>query len=359
MKIVQMLAHSIEEHDQVRLLHSLGHDVFSIGAYINPAVSLDPEKRPALPDVPAHPDLKAIVDALGQPHPDEPLHIPPPKWAQNGDCADGHPDPLDAAKRCLPDAIVDWADVIICHHLEHQWIIPQWDRLRHKRVVWRTVGQSAEPNERMMAPLRADGMQIVRYSPQERNIPGYCGEDALIRFYKDPDEWRDWTGEQALVTNVSQDMAGRDPFTNWRFWEATTRGLPRMPAGPQSERIGGVGTLSMPEMHDLLRSARAYLYTGTQPASYTLGLIEAMMTGTPVVSIGPGWMRMLPYSGLLFEGHLIAPMSSDRPATAREYLERLLADHDHAREISSIGRATALDLFGMAKIASEWQSFLG
>ena len=52
-------------------------------------------------------------------------------------------------------------------------------------------------------------------------------------------------------------------------------------------------------------------------------------------------------------------MSSDRPATACEYLERLLADHDHAREISAIGRAVAVDLFGMAKIAAEWQSFLG
>ena len=28
----------------------------------------------------------------------------------------------------------------------------------------------------MMAPLRDDGLQIVRYSPKERNIPGYAGE---------------------------------------------------------------------------------------------------------------------------------------------------------------------------------------
>jgi hypothetical protein len=31
-----------------------------------------------------------------------------------------------------------------------------------------------------------EGLEIVRYSPMERNIPGYIGEDALIRFYKDP-----------------------------------------------------------------------------------------------------------------------------------------------------------------------------
>ncbi len=360
MNICLLLSHSIEESDQVRLLHSLGHEVFSIGAFIDPAVSLDPDKRPALPVVPGHPDLKALVDALGQPHADEPLHAGRPSMDPNlGPCSAGHTDPLDAAKRCLPKGILDWADVIICHHLEHRWLIPQWQRIRHKRVIWRTVGQSAEPNERLMTPLRHDGLQIVRYSPQERNLPSYAGEDALIRFYKDPDEWSGWTGDDAVVTNVSQDLAGRDPFTNWRFWEVTTRGLARLPAGPKSERISGLGTLSMPEMHDLLRKARCYLYTGTQPASYTLGLIEAMMTGTPVVSIGPGWMRMFPYSGALFEGHLIAPLWSDRPDAARGYLVRLLTDHDYARKVSAESRASAIELFGMDTIGRAWSAFLG
>jgi hypothetical protein len=56
-------------------------------------------------------------------------------------------------------------------------------------------------------------------------------------------------------------------------------------------------------MRDYLRRIRAYLYTGTQPASYTLGLIEAMMTGVPVVSIGPDHMT---WQRDLFEGHELA-----------------------------------------------------
>ena len=54
MNILLLLAHSIEEHDQLRLLSGLGYDVFSIGGYIDPAHPHDP-KRPALPDVPYHP----------------------------------------------------------------------------------------------------------------------------------------------------------------------------------------------------------------------------------------------------------------------------------------------------------------
>lgn len=343
-----MLAHSIEEWHQVQLMHDLGHEVFSIGAYIDPAHPLD-DKRGSL-DVPMIPHLKAAVDDLGQ---------------------QGHANTLDAAKERLPDAVLDWADVIICHHLEQRWLIPQWPRIRDKRVIWRTVGQSGEGNERLMAPLRADGLQVVRYSPHERHIPGYIGEDALIRFWMDPDEWMGWTGEDAVVTNVTQDLYRRSlsspttlaepgaQWTSWQFWEMATRDLPRRPAGPGSEAIGGTGTLPIAEMQRLLRHARAYLYTGTQPASYTLGFIEALMTGIPVVSIGPAWHRMMPYSPLLLETHEIAPLWSDVPSEATRLLRRLLEDRSYAGDISAQGRATAVELFGRESVQDAWARFLG
>jgi hypothetical protein len=334
MNIVLLLAHSIEEHDQLRLLSGLGYDVFSIGGYIDPAHPHDP-KRPPLPDAPFHPDLKAAVDALGT------------------------SDNLRFAKERIPDTVLDWADTIICHHYEHTWLVPQWERLRGKRVIWRTVGQSAEGNERMMAPLRDDGLQIVRYSPKERNIPGYAGEDALIRFYKDPDEWKGWTGESPQVLNVTQHLRQREPYTNWGYWEAATHGLQRVPAGPGSEAIGGTGEVSLPVMKELLREMRCYLYTGTQPASYTLGLIEAMMTGIPVVSIGPSWMRIFPYGPALFEGHEITRIGHDIPEGAREALRTMLADWDMARSVGAEQRARAIDLFGMATIGAQWKAFLG
>jgi hypothetical protein len=332
--IVLLLAHSIEEHDQLRLLSGLGYDVFSIGGYIDPAHPHDP-KRPALPDVPYHPDLHAAVDALGT------------------------KDNLTRAKENIPDAVLDWADTIIVHHYEHAWLVPQWNRLRDKRVIWRTVGQSVEGNERMMAPLRDDGLQIVRYSPKERNIPGYAGEDALIRFYKDPDEWQGWTGESPQVTNITQHLRQREPYTNWGFWEAATAGLNRVPAGPGSEVIGGTGEVSFPVMKELLREMRCYLYTGTQPASYTLGLIEAMMTGCPVVSIGPSHMQIFPYGHLLFEGHEITRLGHDAPAGARSAIISMLQDWDLARSIGAEQRTRAIDLFGMETIGAQWKAFLG
>jgi hypothetical protein len=332
--ILLLLAHSIEEYDQLRLLSGLGYDVFSIGGYIDPAHPHD-SKRPALSGVPYHPELHVAVDAMGT------------------------DDNLRYAKEAIPETVLDWADTIICHHYEHTWLVPQWSRLRGKRVIWRTVGQSVEGNERMMAPLRDDGLQIVRYSPKERNIPGYAGEDALIRFYKDPDEWHGWTGESPQVLNITQELRRRDPYTNWAYWEAVTAGLNRVPAGPGSEEIGGTGEVSLPVMKQLLRQLRCYLYTGTQPASYTLGLIEAMMTGIPVISIGPSHMRIFPYGPAMFEGHEITRLGHDSPAGARDAIQSMIKDWDLARSIGAEQRTRAIDLFGMATIGAQWQAFLG
>lgn len=347
MNIVLELAHSIEEADQVKLLSGLGYDVFSIGAYTDPAHPGD-DARPALPSVTYHKDLAGACEA----------------HRRNMEAQFGSPgSKIDWAKYQLPDAVFDWADVIICHHLEHTWLLPDWDRLRQKRVIWRTVGQSVEHNERLMAPLRRDGLQIVRYSPKEANIPGYCGSDALIRFYKDPAEWYGWTGENPVVLNISQhgsEPHSRDVWLNWKFWEESTAGLPTIVAGNNSETMGGLGRLAYDDMRALLRTSSCYLYTGTQPASYTLGLIEAMMTGIPVVSIGPEHMRIFPYGPLLFEGHEIIPCVYGDAEKTKSLLRALLQpDSAFATDLGERSRERAIDLFGMDKIAAQWRDFLG
>jgi glycosyltransferase involved in cell wall biosynthesis len=265
--VLLLTSHSIAEYDDLRMLSDLGYDVFSIGAYTNPGQPGD-DKRPALPDVPHHADFEALC------------------WEQRAR-HDGD-DPgfvIDWAKGDLHPGIVDWADAIIVHHFPEAWIAGQWDRIRDKRVIWRTCGQSDPRLEAEMA--RLDGLEIVRYSPKERNLGNYAGETTLIRFGKYPEDWGGWDGGSVAVANVTQNMVERADACNLAFWRAATEGLPTLPAGPHSEQLGGVGALTYDEMRDYLRAARCYLYTGTQPASYTLGLIEAMMTGVPVVSIGP------------------------------------------------------------------------
>jgi hypothetical protein len=345
MNILLCLSHSIEEYDQLKLLSELGYGVASIGGYIDPAHPHDP-KRPAL-DVPMIPAVKNAVDTLGT------------------------PDNLGAAQSNIPDAILDWLGddgVIIYHHyldrLYGQWPhILDWKKgSPRRRVIWRSVGQSVEGNERTAQPFRAQGLERIAYSPKEANIPGYSGHDALIRFYKDPDEYGGWVGDEAVVLNIAQhhdQPHGRDVWLNWRFWEQATQGLPAVFAGTHSEKIGGLGQLDYDTMKEALRRARAYLYTGTQPASYTLGLIEAMMVGIPVVSIGPSWMRVFPYGSEMFEGHEIAGLWSNDELDARDQLKIFLREPEQAAIHGMRCRYKAIELFGKDRVKADWKAYLG
>lgn len=347
MNLLLLTSHSIAEYDDLRMFSDMGLDVFSIGAYTDPANPGD-TLRPALPDAPQHPELAALCDVQRAKHAGDNAD-----WAIDWAKADLHPD------------LIDWADVIVVHHFPERWLVPQYGRFRGKRVIWRTCGQSDPNVEHTMLQLRMLGLEVVRYSPKEREtfepMKAWAGEDALIRFGKYPADYGPWDGSDAVVGNITQDMAGRGDSTGLSFWLAATEGLPVRPAGPASEKLqGGIGTLSYDEMREYLRRCRAYLYTGTQPASYTLGLAEAMLSGTPVVSIGPkAWGTHSPQS--LFEGHDMVGRDflwDNHPDGARAMSITFLNDEDYAVEISRVMRTRAIGYFDVRKVSAQWSQFL-
>ena len=331
-----MTSHSIAEFDDLRMLSDLGYDTFSIGAYTDPFNPTD-DKRPAL-DTAYFPDLAALCDEQRHKHRDDDA-----SWV------------IDWAKGDLHPELIEWADAIIVHHFPQAWIVAQWEAIRHKRVIWRTCGQSSPDGslEAVMAHLH--GLEIVRYSPKERSIPNFAGESALIRFGKYPDDYLTWTGETFAVGNITQNMAQRGDACGYGFWAAATNGLPTQPAGPGSEAIGGLGALSYTDMQAYLSQIRCYLYTGTQPASYTLGLIEAMFAGVPLVSIGANAFGLPD----LFEGHELAAWASDQPTQVASDLGQILSDDDTAWLLSMQGRARAKKLFGIDTIGPQWKALLG
>lgn len=338
MNVLLLTSHSIAEHDDLDMFTRMGVPTFSIGAYTNPHEPSD-DKRPALPDAPHFAEFEALCHEQRAKHGDEDARYVI-DWAKG----DLHPD------------IIDWADTIIVHHFPEAWIGGNWARIRDKRVIWRTCGQSDPRLEAEMLRYRRQGMQIVRYSPMERASfarSAFAGEDVMIRFGKDPKEWTGWTGDRPVVGNITQHMRQRGDACGYGFWAAATELIPVEPAGPGSEALrGGVGSLSYDEMRAYLRGLRAYLYTGTRPASYTLGLIEAMMTGAPVVTVGPRAFGMD-----LFEP--LAPIVADRPVDAAYSLRKLLEDRDFAVAISERGRARAIELFDIDTVSRQWAEFLG
>jgi glycosyltransferase involved in cell wall biosynthesis len=214
-----------------------------------------------------------------------------------------------------------------------------------------------------MKPLRAEGLQIVRYSPAERRWfeprKVWAGEDAIIRFGKYPEDYGPWTGTDLAVGNLTQDLVARGDATGYGYWKRVTAGLMTHPAGKGSDALpNGSGELSYEGMLDYLRRLRVYLYTGTRPASYTLGLIEAMLSGVPVVSIDKASWGAEWGGEDLFEGDEIAPLSFPDLYETRRVIRELLEDEDFARDVSYRSREFALGRFCIEAIAPQWAEFL-
>jgi hypothetical protein len=344
MNVLLLASHAVAEYDDVRMFSDMGIDVFAPGGYADPAHPGE-DIRPPLPNAPDHPEFRRLCDVQREKHGDVDA-----QWAIDWAKADVHPD------------ILDWADAVIVHHFPERWLPGLLDRTNYGgRVIWRTCGQSSPELERFMATLRPLGLEIVRYSPAEERGYGqfYAGHDALIRFGKYPQDYGPWHGSDPVVGNVTQHMKQRGDACGYSFWMAATQGLPARPAGAGSEELpGGIGKLSYPDMLDYLRHIRVYLYTGTRYASYTLGLIEAMMTGVPMVSIGPR-----AFGSDLFEGHEIVHSpwdgSDDTPSNARKWLRWLLDRDDYAADHGARMRGTGVRLFGIDTIKAQWASFLG
>lgn len=337
MRLLYLSCHQSLEFDEIALFHELGIDVFSAGDYAVPS-RCNGTLRPPLPQVPASREDLEAFRALGGP---------------------GR-DPRD----CLTREFVDRFDVVLVMHVP-QWIVNNWEAMRHRTVIWRTIGQSVPYHELTMQSYRSDGLRIVRFSPAERRLENYAGEDALIRFYKDPAEWSGWTGERPVVVCISGAMPRRPMHCNYGTFLEVTKGLPCELYGPGNKSAGSVwrGCCSYDRLRRVLRSSRACFYTGTFPASYTLGFIESWMTGIPIVAIGRQlFSQKSPRLSGLYEvpeliDHEVNGFVSDDRDELRSCLRCLLVHNDYAQEVSSAGRATALRHFDKATAIDQWRRF--
>lgn len=350
MKILYISCHEILEYDELKLFSELGHECYSLGAYTQPGGE-EHRKRPPL-DLPynphfielslqydrrkLHPEFLEGIDMVIIMH--EPSYL-----GYTGGAHDWHPDLGEGNWPLLLDFIK-----------------------KGGRVVWRSIGQSIPRIEGHLRDWRKQGLEIVRYSHAEQTIAGNAGTDAVIRFYKDPQEFDGWNGKRKHVVNFTQSLKQRGPFTGYEIMSEVFKGLPAKVYGPGNEDLGLLsgGLVGYDEQRQILRDARAYFYHGTYPASYTLSFIEALMTGTPIVAVGPAHgnsVDMFPHQSTYEIPNIIRTgengFYSDEASQLRDYITKLLKNPELAKQISQAGRETALRLFGKERIKADWQRF--
>lgn len=331
MKILYLSTHSILEFDEVKLFTEMGHEVFPMGAYNSKGESAV-TKRPSIPRMKCNERMEHLAVRYSK----ENLH---------------------------PEMIKEFDVVMIMH--QPDWVYLNWDKIKHKRVVWRSIGQSSSWVEQRLKEFKEQGMKLVRYSPRERKIPFYVGEDALIRFYKDPREWVGWNGDKGYVITIGQSINDPDRQLACRFdiFDQATAGLARMVYGGENQDVGTLwgGELNYEELKAAYRDNRVFFYTGTQPASYTLGFIEAFMTGIPIVAIGrelgQSWIKEPTYEVADIIEDQVNGFCSDDIPTLKTYVQQLLADKELAEGISKRGRETAISLFSKQNAIDGWTAF--
>lgn len=336
MKILFVGCHQVLERDEISLLTELGHDVFSYqGAYMDPRGHFSLH-RPGIEGMTYHEDMAKLAVL--------------------------HP------KTSMPQEIVNWADVVILMHMP-EWIVNNWQMFRElkKPVIWRSIGQSTKKIEQIVKFYMHEGLQVVRYSPKEHNIPQYAGEHSMIRFYKDEDDLKDWNGNEKKVVNFTQTLKGRRQFCHYEHIMKLLDGFDAKVYGPGNDDLGALngGEVPYERMKEILRNSRVFVYGGTWPASYTLGLMEAMMVGIPVVAIGKELAQNVegaPYMNF-YEGHEIiedgvSGFVSDDLEYLRRRIQQLLDDESLAKSIGAAGRRRAIELWSKKKIKMEWETFL-
>ena len=334
MRILYLGCHAINEYEDIKLFSSLGHEIVAMGAYNNPSSPGD-NARPALPDIYYNPEMAKVAASL--------------TWNYE-------------KTSVIPDELINWCDAIYILGIQI-WLPFNWERIKRKHVIFRSIGQSVEGTENTLRKYRPEGLKIVRYSPLEERIPGYVGGDALIRFYKDEDEYKGWTGEKQQVITVAQDMKKREDALKYSLFEQCTRGFSRKLYGRSNENEVEVGgqAVSYEELKQVLRENRVYFYTCTFPAPYTMGFVEAWMTGLPVVAIGAQLVPQLPgYQWIEVPSLIINGwngFTSNHVDELREFVSLLLSNYELARKLSIEGRRRAIQLFGKEQIKAQWKEF--
>lgn len=344
MRLLHLGCHEVLEYDELKLFAQIeGLEVFSPGAYINPNGI---GGRPAIPELKVKPEW---LEAWGN-VPTDPDKQPP----------------LGDQKASLTPEILSHFDAVMIMHVPG-WLTSNWDTLKKwgGTVYWRDIGQTNFEQEAMIGRYAKEGLKIIRYSPKSRLIGNYAGEDALIRFSKDPDDFLPWVGDRLEVMTIGQSMKDREPACGYSMFLASTRPFIRKLYGNNNQASGSLweGQKTYEQLLEHLSWTRCYFYTGTYPAPYTLNFMEAALAGCPIVALDSGALPV-PY-----EHYEVPELMNDwglgfwRGNTSHELEDRcvrtLSMGDGEIRGRSNAQRAEAAKVFGYKAVLPLWKELLG
>jgi hypothetical protein len=247
----------------------------------------------------------------------------------------------DDYARLLDDPAVGYPDRYDLAWLMFNWQVKLfWDRAGKKLF---RVAKVAELERDLWARLLdRDDVYVVSFYPNTVEwLKSTFGVDVpYVPLGLDPDAYGPATGEDGNVLSIIHSYADR----GWHY-HAYREAMEGLPALHVDHLDDAQELYRYEDLQRALRRARLYLHDGEQ--EYTITLIEAMMTGLPLVSFRiPGIERYVVHGENGFVGETAAEI--------REACQLLLADDDLAARMGLASRERAVREFNEERWQRQW-----
>ena len=249
--ILYISCHSVLEFDELRILNSLGHSVFSIGSYFNP-------QNPAE------------------------LIRPPLKLHQNKEWIHSFKNTGCDAKNLSKDFLSRFDFIIGMHG--HDFFLGNMKNIsKSTKLIWRGIGQNNSFIETKLKILKSRGVILVRYSPLESITNNFAGQDFLIRFGKKISDFNNSKERNGKTMLCYNSILNRIAHNDWNQSKDFVLSLNTDIYGASNEGVlNWKGTPSYEQQLSLYDSYSRVFCLSSFPAPYTLGFIEAVLSGAEV-----------------------------------------------------------------------------
>ena len=248
--------------------------------------------------------------------------------------------------RLLDDPAVGWPDRYELAWLMFSWQVKLfWERPGQK--LYRVAKVAELERDQWAALLERDDFRVVSFYPNtvEWLRETFGVEVPYVPLGLDPGAYGPATGEDGNILSIIHSYRER----GWHYgaWLEATQGLPVLHVDHLDPEKP---VFRYDDLQRVLKRARLYLHDGEQ--EYTITLIEAMMTGLPLVSFRiPGIERYVEHGVNGFVG--------ESAREIREHCRLLLEDAELARRMGAASRAKAEREFAEDRWIRQWREILG
>lgn len=332
--------HEILEYDDLKILTHAGYRVFSLGAFWNREFRYFTFRQP---------DDNFFDDELRD------------KFLSTG-C-----EWTPGTKRITPEFCRNFDAIIVNDNIE--WMdenLPNFDGLK---VIFRALGQSTLTREAFLN-WKSDRINIVRYSQKEVGLPGFAKTDRVIYFGKNVDDYNSWVGGGNPIT-FHNTFVSRDSVCvpNVSQYAEMIDGLGAKLYGYGNDGIANAcGLVDAADMAAIYQNASCYVYIWSRPPSYTLSLMEAMLSGLPVIAPSAKLAASIntdPNAGWTSERYEVEDFLSDGRGLVydsfqqgREFIKMANEGGQEMSDISQRSRLKAREMFDMRKASDQWKEFI-